>query len=90
MGLRELAVAVFGAGFGEPGADPDGVAIDDDLLPGCWGAAFAVEEEFQELDGLFEAAAGAAGGGERVGLGVRRSAVIICCWPGVRVGQVVS
>ncbi|MEH0557307.1 hypothetical protein [Streptomyces sp. B21-101] len=28
-----------------------------------------MEEEFQELDGLLEAAAGAAGGGERVGVG---------------------
>lgn len=47
MGVGELAVAVLGAGFGKPGAEPDRVAVDDDLLPGTKGAAFAVEGEFQ-------------------------------------------
>ena len=69
VGLGEPAVVVFGAGFGEPGAEVDGVAVDDDLPPGGGGAALAVEEEFQELDRLFEAAAGTAGGGERIGVG---------------------
>nr|WP_247199394.1 hypothetical protein [Streptomyces sp. LBUM 1477] len=64
MGLGELAGAVLGAGFGEPGSDLDGVAVDADGLAGCGGAAFAVEEESKELDGLFEGAAGAAGRGE--------------------------
>ena len=40
----------LGAGFGEPGSDLDGVAVDADGLAGCGGAAFAVEEEFKELE----------------------------------------
>ncbi|MFD5164013.1 hypothetical protein ACFWMJ_39210 [Streptomyces hawaiiensis] len=58
MVVWELAGAVLGAGLGEPGADLDGVAVDADALAGGGGAAFAVQEEFQELDGLFEGAAG--------------------------------
>ncbi|MGW0964666.1 hypothetical protein [Streptomyces sp. NPDC002516] len=46
MNFGELAVAVFGAGFGEPGTAPGVVAVDEDLLPDRWGAAFAVEQEF--------------------------------------------
>lgn len=37
VSFGKLAVAVFGTGFGEPGAEPDGVAVDDDLLPGGGG-----------------------------------------------------
>lgn len=60
----EPAGAVFGTGLGEPGADLDRFAVDGDRLAGGGGAAFAVEEELEELDGLFE---GAAGGCEGVG-----------------------
>ncbi|WP_406368311.1 hypothetical protein OG788_46580 [Streptomyces sp. NBC_00647] len=63
VSLGELAVAVFGAGFGEPGAEVDGVAVDDDLFPGGGGAASAAEAEFQELDGLLETAALCGGRG---------------------------
>lgn len=54
------------AGFGEPGAEVDGVAVDADGFAGGGGAAFAVEEESQELDGRLQ---GAAGRGEGVGVG---------------------
>ncbi|MEU3862803.1 hypothetical protein AB0F03_36820 [Streptomyces sp. NPDC028722] len=69
MVVGELAGAVLGADLREPGADLDGVAVDADGLAGCGGAAFAVEEEFQELDGLLEGAASTACGGEGVGVG---------------------
>ncbi|WP_157977386.1 hypothetical protein [Streptomyces triticisoli] len=62
MVVGEPAGAVFGAGFGEPGADLDGVSVDADGLAGCGGAAFAVEKELQELDGLGEGAPSTAGG----------------------------
>lgn len=68
MLVGELAGAVLGTGFGEPGTDPDHVTVDADRLAGGRGAAFSVEEELQKLHGLFEGATGAAGGGERVAL----------------------
>lgn len=61
--------SVLGAGLGEPGAALDGVSVDADRLAGGRDAAFAVQEEFQELDGLLEGTAGATDGGERVGVG---------------------
>ncbi|MFJ3213355.1 MULTISPECIES: hypothetical protein [Streptomyces] len=69
MVVGELAGAVLGAGLGEPGADLDGVAADADGLAGRRRAAFAVEEEFQELDGVLEGAADTACEGEGVGVG---------------------
>lgn len=55
MLVGELAGAVLGAGLGEPGADPDGVAVEADALTGGGDAAFAVQEEFQghrQLEGV--------------------------------------
>ncbi|OKJ81072.1 hypothetical protein AMK32_25750 [Streptomyces sp. CB01883] len=67
--VGELAGAVLGAGLGEPGADPDGIAVDTDRLTGGRDAALAVQEELQQLDGLLERAAGPAGGSQRIRLG---------------------
>ncbi|WP_189912928.1 hypothetical protein [Streptomyces albogriseolus] len=45
VGVGRLAGAVLVSGFGEPGTDPDGVAVDAYGLAGRGGAAFAVKEE---------------------------------------------
>lgn len=66
--VGELAGVVLRAGLGWPGADLDGVAVDADRLARGGDAAFAVQEELQELDGLGEGAAGAAGGGRGGGV----------------------
>ncbi|WP_432043678.1 hypothetical protein [Streptomyces cadmiisoli] len=66
LALAKLSGPVLDAGLGEPGADSDSVAVDVQGLAGGGGAAFAVEDEFQELDGLLE---GAAGGGGEVAVG---------------------
>ncbi|MFD5272128.1 hypothetical protein [Streptomyces sp. NPDC058335] len=52
--IGQLAGTVLGTGLGQPGPDPDGVAVDAYGLAGGGGAAFAVQEKFQELDGLGE------------------------------------
>ncbi len=58
----EFAGAVLGADLGKPRTDPDGVAVDSDRLAGCGGTAFAMEEQFEDLDGLGESAPGLSGG----------------------------
>jgi hypothetical protein len=47
---------------GEPGRDFDVFAVDSDRLAGGVRGAVAVEEQFQELDGLGETAAGGVRG----------------------------
>lgn len=56
----KLTGAVLGARFGEPGPNPDVLAVGSDGFAGGGGPPRAVQEKFEDLHGLNERAARSA------------------------------
>lgn len=80
----KLAAAVFGAGFGEPGAEVDGVAVDADGLA-AWRRGLRGKGE---VPGAGRSGRRCGGRGEGVGAGNEAEGGVMCCWPGGRICQV--